>query len=82
MEEGGSEVGGSGVHFPLHPAGTPSESKEQGEHPMESQLIWSLEAKIIEDIVKQTVRRLCWDSKVPGTCAGTKAAAAPSFKGA
>ena len=33
--------------------------------------------KIAEDIEKQTVRRLHWDSKVPGICAGTKAAVAP-----
>ena len=33
--------------------------------------------KIVEDIEKQTVRRLCWDSKIPGICAGTKAAMAP-----
>ena len=29
--------------------------------------------KIVEDIEKQTVRRLCWDGKVPRICAGTKA---------
>ena len=34
--------------------------------------------KIAEDIKKQTVRRLCWDGKVPGICVGTKAAMAPS----
>ena len=33
--------------------------------------------KIVEDIEKQTVRRLCWDAKVPGICAGTKATEAP-----
>ena len=33
--------------------------------------------KIVDDIEKQMVRRLCWDSKVPGTCMRTKAAAAP-----
>ena len=31
--------------------------------------------KIAEDIKKQTVRRLCWDGKVPGICAGTRDAA-------
>ena len=25
--------------------------------------------KIVDDIEKQMVRRLCWDSKVPGICA-------------
>ena len=30
--------------------------------------------KIVEDIEKQTVRRLHWDSEVPGICAGMKAA--------
>ena len=39
--------------------------------------IWK--QKIAEDIEKQTVRRLSWDGKVPGICAGTKAAAAPSL---
>ena len=34
--------------------------------------------KIPEDIEKQTVRTLHWDSKVPGICAGTKAAVAPA----
>ena len=33
--------------------------------------------KIMEDIGKQMARRLCLDSKIPGNCAGTKAAAAP-----
>ena len=27
--------------------------------------------KIVEDIEKQTVKRLHWDGKVPGICAGT-----------
>ena len=31
--------------------------------------------KIAEDMEKQTVRRVCWDCKVPGICARTKAAA-------
>ena len=44
--EDGSEVGGSRAQFSLFPAGTPSRSsEEQNEQPMESQLIWSLEAK-------------------------------------
>ena len=30
--------------------------------------------KIVEDIEKQMVRRLCWDSKVSGICTGTWAA--------
>ena len=30
--------------------------------------------KIAEDIEKQLVRRLCWEGKVPGICAGTRAA--------
>ena len=38
--------------------------------------IWK--QKIAEDIEKQMVRRLYWDSKVPGICSGTRAAAAPS----
>ena len=38
-----------------------------------------LEAKTIENIEKQTIRRLYWDNKVPGTRAGTRAAAAPSL---
>ena len=33
--------------------------------------------KISEDIEKPTVRKLHWDSKVPGICTRTKAAAAP-----
>ena len=37
--------------------------------------IWRLEAKIVEDIEEQMVRRLCWDGKVPGTSIGTRAAA-------
>ena len=36
--------------------------------------------KIAEDIEKQTVRRVCWDTKVLGICAGTKAAAAPAWR--
>ena len=36
-----------------------------------------MEAKTVEDIEKQMVRRLPWDSKVPGTREGTRAAAAP-----
>ena len=36
-----------------------------------------MEAKLIEDIEKKMVRRLLWDSKVPGTRVGTRAAAAP-----
>ena len=47
------------------------------EQPMESQLIRSLKAKIVEDIEKQMVRRLRWDGKVPGICAGTQATVAP-----
>ena len=31
----------------------------------------------MEDIGKQMARRLCLDSKIPGNCTGTKAAAAP-----
>ena len=30
--------------------------------------------KIAEDVEKQVVRRVCWDSKVPGICARTKVA--------
>ena len=33
--------------------------------------------KIAEDNEEQTVRRVHWDSKVPGICVGTKAAATP-----
>ena len=45
-EEDGGEVGGSWTHLLLHPTGIPSRSsEEQSEQPMESQLIWSLEAK-------------------------------------
>ena len=33
--------------------------------------------KIVEDIEKQMVRTLCWDSKVPEICTGTQAAVAP-----
>ena len=36
-----------------------------------------LEAKIVEDIEKQMVRRLLCDGKVPGTSMGTRAAASP-----
>ena len=36
-----------------------------------------MEAKTIEDIENQTVRRLLWDNKVPETSAETRAAAAP-----
>ena len=32
------------------------------------------EAKIVEDVEKQMIRRLYWDSKVPRTSVGTKAA--------
>ena len=35
--------------------------------------------KVAEDMEKQTVRRVCWDCKVPGICARTKAAAAPGL---
>ena len=35
--------------------------------------------KFAEDIEKQNVRRLPWDSKVPGISVGTKAAMAPSL---
>ena len=45
---------------------------------MESKLILRLEAKIVEYIEKQMVKRLCWDSKVPWSSAETRAAAAPS----
>ena len=31
----------------------------------------------MEDIETQTVRKLCWDGKLPGICAGTEAAASP-----
>ena len=44
---------------------------------MVPQHIQWLEAKIVEGIEKQMVRRLLWDGKVPGTSAGTRAAAAP-----
>ena len=44
--EDGREEGGSKAQFSLCPTGTPSwSSEEQSEQPMESQLIWSLEAK-------------------------------------
>ena len=33
--------------------------------------------KILEDIEKQMVRRLCWDGKVPWICAGSYIAVAP-----
>ena len=33
---------------------------------------------MVEDIEKEMVKILCWDSKVPGTCARTKAAGAPA----
>ena len=33
--------------------------------------------KIAEDVEKQVVRRVCWDSKVPGICARTKVAVPP-----
>ena len=36
--------------------------------------------KIVKEIEKQTVRRVCWDTKVLGICAGTKAAAAPAWR--
>ena len=36
-----------------------------------------MEAKVVEDIEKQMVRRFLWDNKVPGTNAGTMAAAVP-----
>ena len=36
-----------------------------------------MEAKIVEDIEKQMIRKLLWDSKVLGTSADTRAAAAP-----
>ena len=35
--------------------------------------------KIAKDIEKQTERRLHWDEKVPGICAGTKAAVPPAW---
>ena len=38
-----------------------------------------LEAKIEEDIEKQTVSKLHWDGEVPGTSTGTRAAADPSL---
>ena len=37
------------------------------------------EAKTIEDVEKQTGRKLHWEGKVPGTCAGFKAAAVPGL---
>ena len=47
----GSEVGETWTHLLMHPTGTPSQSsEEQSEQPMESQLIWSLEPKIAEDV--------------------------------
>ena len=42
---------------------------------MESQILLSLEVKIVEDIEKQMVRRFHWDGKDPGT----KAAAVPNL---
>ena len=45
-QEDKGKVGGNRAQFSLCPAGTPSwSSEEQGEQPMESQLIWSLIAK-------------------------------------
>ena len=41
-----------------------------------SQHIWRLEAKIVDNIEKQVVRRLLWDGEVPGTSSGTRAAVA------
>ena len=70
MKDGG-KVGGSRAQVSLCPSRTPSQSSaERSEQPMESQLIWSLEAKIVEDIEKQMVRRLHWNTKVPGICTG------------
>ena len=43
---------------------------------MVSQHMGRLEAKIVEDIEKQMVRRVHWDGKVPGASAGTRAVAA------
>ena len=34
--------------------------------------------KIAEDIKNQMVKTLCWDSNVPGICAGTRAAVPPA----
>ena len=46
FREDGSKVGGSWTHLLTHPTATPRQSsEEQSERPMESQLIWSLEAK-------------------------------------
>ena len=47
---------------------------------MEPQILYEVwKPKIAEDVEKQTVRRLCRDSKFSGTCAGTKAVAVPSL---
>ena len=76
LEDGG-EVDRSGAHFPLCTGGTPSRSEEQSEQTAVSQHIWRLEAKIVEDIEKQMVRKLHWYGRVPGTSTGTRAIAAP-----
>ena len=76
--EHGGKVGGSWTHLLVHPTGTPSWfSVEQSKQPMGSQLIWSLEAEIVEDIEKQTVRSLHWDVKVPGTWRGDLGSCSP-----
>ena len=60
--------------------GIPSwSSEEQSEQPMESQLVWSLEAKIVKGIEKQTVGRLLWVSNVSGTCAGPRLLWSPAW---
>ena len=38
-----------------------------------------MEAKTVENIEKQTMKRLLWDGKVPGTRAGTRAATVHSL---
>ena len=76
----GGKIGGSWAWLTLCLAGIPSQSSgEQSEQPMESQVIWSLKAKIVEDIEKQKVRRLHWDGKVPVTCTRNKSAAVPGL---
>ena len=59
----GGEVGGSVAQFPLTTGGTPSQSSEKQwtANRAVSRLIWSLEAKTVEDIEKQEVRGLCWE---------------------
>ena len=69
--EDGSKVCGNGAQFSLGPAETPGWSSEEQSPSLYK--VWR--QKIAQDIEKQIVRRLCWDSKVPGICTRTKAAA-------